>query len=121
MWEGVSMYLTRAAVKTTLGTIRELGAPASAIAIDFWYLLDEPELLATTYRMSPNLLYFVGEPVTFGIHPEDVGPFLERIGFHVREIADASTVEERYVRAGRRVAPGNYLVLAEIAASENHR
>jgi methyltransferase (TIGR00027 family) len=115
VWEGVSMYLTRAAVKATLAMVRDLGAPGSEIAIDFWYLLDDPDLRGTAYRMSANLLYFVGEPVTFGIHPEDVGPFLERLGFRVREIADAKAVEEGYVRDGRHVAPGNYLVLAAIA------
>jgi len=113
VWEGVSMYLTREAVKATLGTVRELGAPGSEITSDFWYLLDDPDLRGTAYRLSANFLYLVGEPVTFGIHPEDVGPFLDRLGFRVREIADAKAVEERYVRDARHVAPGNYLVDAE--------
>ncbi len=113
VWEGVSMYLTREAVKATLRTVREIGAPRSAIAMDFWYLLDQPDLVSTAYRMSPGLLYFVGEPVTFGIHPEDAGPFLDRLGFGVRELADAEALERRYVRDGRRVTPGMYLVHAE--------
>jgi len=113
VWEGVSMYLTREAVKATLRTVREVSAPRSEIAMDFWYLLDQPDLVSTAYRVSPGLLYFVGEPVTFGIHPEDAGPFLERLGFRIRDLADAATLERRYVRDGRRVTPGMYLLHAE--------
>lgn len=113
VWEGVSMYLTREAVKATLRTVAELGGPHTEIASDFWYLVDQPDLASTALRMSPSLLHLVGEPVTFGIHPEDVGPFLERLGFHVVELADAPMLEARYVRDGRRVTPGVYLVHAE--------
>jgi methyltransferase (TIGR00027 family) len=111
-WEGVSMYLTRSAVKATLMTVRHITAPRSELAMDFWHLLDAPDLIASAYRMSANLLSLLGEPVTFGIHPEDVGPFLERLGYRVRDLADAADLERRYVRDGRRVAPGSYLVHA---------
>ena len=112
VWEGVSMYLTRAAVKATLATIRDITAPRSDLAMDFWHLLDSPDLVATAYRMSANLLSLLGEPVTFGIHPEDVGPFLDRLGYRVLDLADSADLERRYVRDGRSVVPGNYLVHA---------
>ena len=112
VWEGVSMYLTRSAVKATLTTIRHITAPRSELAMDFWHLLDAPDLIATAYRMSANLLSLFGEPVTFGIHPEDVGAFLERLGYRVRDLADTADLERRYVHDGRRVAPGSYLVHA---------
>jgi methyltransferase (TIGR00027 family) len=112
VWEGVSMYLTRAAVKGTLTTIRTVSAPHSELAMDFWYFLDSPDLLSTAYRMSANLLSLLGEPVAFGIHPEDVGPFLAGLGYRIADLADASELESRYVRDGRRVVPGNYLVHA---------
>jgi methyltransferase (TIGR00027 family) len=113
VWEGVSMYLTREAVKGTLRTIHELGAPGSELVLDFWYLLDQPDLRSTAYRFSPNLLHLVGEPITFGIHPEDAGAFLERLGFRVRELVDATGLEKRYVRDARQVSPGLYMVDAE--------
>jgi methyltransferase (TIGR00027 family) len=112
VWEGVSMYLTRAAVKATLSTIRDLGGPRSGLAMDFWYLLDAPDLLASAYRMSANLLSLLGEPVTFGIHPEDAGAFLDRLGYRVVDLADAAELQRRYVSDDRRVAPGTYLVHA---------
>jgi methyltransferase (TIGR00027 family) len=112
VWEGVSMYLTRAAVKATLTTIRAIAAARSELAMDCWYFLDSPGLLTSAYRMSANLLSLLGEPVAFGIHPEDVGPFLARLGYRIRDLADAPELERRYIRDGRRVVPGNYLVHA---------
>ena len=112
VWEGVSMYLTRDAVKGTLTTMQELGGRGSELAMDFWYYLDQPSLLATVYRASTSFLSLLGEPITFGIHPEDAVPFLSRLGFRTLDVADASALEERYVTDRRRVAPGMYLVHA---------
>jgi methyltransferase (TIGR00027 family) len=114
VWEGVSMYLTRSAVKATLTTLRAITAPRSELAMDFWYLLDAPDLITSAYRMSANLLSLLGEPVTFGIHPEDVVPFLARLGYRVVDLADEASLEHRYVRDGRRVLPGSYLVHAQM-------
>lgn len=109
VWEGVSMYLTRKAVQSTLSTIRALSGRKSEVAMDFWYLLDSPDLISTAHRMSANLLYFLGEPMTFGIHPEDVGPFVERLGLKVGALADAAELERLYVRDERRVYPACYV------------
>jgi methyltransferase (TIGR00027 family) len=117
VWEGVSMYLTRSAVKATLTTIHAITAPRSELAMDFWYFLDSPDLLTTAYRMSANLLSLLGEPVAFGIHPEDVDPFLQRLGYRVSDLADATELERRYIRDGRSVIPGSYLVDASTLPS----
>ena len=117
VWEGVSMYLTRDAVKATLATIRDLTAARSELVMDYWHLLDSPDLLTSAYRLSANLLSLLGEPVTFGIHPEDVSPFLARLGYRVLDLADASELERRYVRDGRQVVAGSYLVHAATTGS----
>ena len=106
------MYLTREAVKATLAAMVALGGASSELAMDFWYLVDAPDLLSSAYRASTNALSLVGEPVTFGIHPEDAVAFLERQGFHVEEVADAATLQQRYVHDRRRVHPAMYLVHA---------
>ena len=108
-WEGVSMYLTRDAVRATLHTLAELCGPGSALAMDFWYRADRKDLRSTLLRMSPNLLDLLGEPVTFGIHPEDVGGFLQRAGWKADAVIEASELEERHTR-GRRVYPSCYCV-----------
>jgi hypothetical protein len=80
--------------------------------MDFWYLIDSPGILATAQRMGANLLALVGEPVTFGIHPEDVGPFLRRLGWKSAALADGTELERLYVQDGRRVQPGVYMAAA---------
>ncbi|MFO0725329.1 MAG: SAM-dependent methyltransferase [Myxococcota bacterium] len=115
-WEGVSMYLSRRAVEANFHTLAEIGGPGSQVVMDFWYLLDSPDVRATAHRLSPHLLHFLGEPITFGIHPEDVPQFLERNGLHLRALADATELESRYIKDGRHVYPANYVVNAEIGA-----
>lgn len=112
VWEGVSMYLTRNAVKTTLETLRTIGGPGSSLVMDLWYLPDEPDIVSTARRMSPNLLALLGEPVTFGLHPEDAAGFFARQGFRTREIADTTVLAERYFPPNVYIYPTNYLVHA---------
>jgi methyltransferase (TIGR00027 family) len=116
IWEGVSMYLTRKAVKATLTALARIAPAGSELVFDAWFLLDEPDLRATAYRLSANLLHVLGEPVTFSLHPEDAEAFLARHGFAVREIARAHDLERRYARRSRRhVHPACYLVHAAVA------
>jgi methyltransferase (TIGR00027 family) len=114
VWEGVSMYLTRTAVKQTLGEVRELVAPRSEIALDLWTFPEGSDFMATAHRLSASALDLIGEPVTFGIHPEDAQPFLERLGFRVLEIAEPALLKSRYVHDGRRVYEAAYLVHARV-------
>ena len=108
VWEGVSMYLTRSAIKQTLGLLRAMSAPASELVLDFWFLLDAPDVRAAAHRFSANLLHLLGEPVLFGIHPEDTGAFLEREGFELVDLAEPAALEQRYVRDRRVVYPANF-------------
>lgn len=112
LWEGVSMYLRRDVVKGTLAALHELGGPRSVLALDFWQLLDAPDLVATLHRASAALLSLVGEPVTFGIHPEDAEPFLGRLGWTLVDLAGPDVLAQRYVRDGRKVYPANFVVRA---------
>jgi methyltransferase (TIGR00027 family) len=114
VWEGVSMYLTREAVKSTLRRIRSVAGLGSQLAMDWWYLVDDPSVLGTAHRTGPAFLHVLGEPVTLSLHPEDVEAFLEREGYELLELADAATLQERYVRDDRHVYPALYLVLARM-------
>jgi methyltransferase (TIGR00027 family) len=112
VWEGVAMYLSREAVKHALTELRELSAAGSKIALDLWRLPEGGDLFSAATRLSANALDLIGEPVTFAIHPEDAGPFLERLAYRVLEIAESPTLEQRYVRDRRRVYGAAYLVHA---------
>ncbi len=112
VWEGVAMYLSRDAVKHTLTELREISAAGSKIALDLWRLPEGADVVSAAARLSANALDLIGEPVTFAIHPEDAGPFLQRLGYRVLEIAESPTLEQRYVRDHRRVYGAAYLVHA---------
>jgi methyltransferase (TIGR00027 family) len=112
VWEGVAMYLGRDAVKSTLTELREISAAGSEIALDLWQIPEGSDLLSAAHRLSANALRLVGEPVTFAIHPEDAGAFLNRLGYEVLEIADAPTFQSRYPRGRRPVYAPAYLVHA---------
>jgi methyltransferase (TIGR00027 family) len=120
VWEGVSMYLTRDAVKKTFATLAELSPADCEIAFDAWFLLDDPALRATLHRVSANLLSLLGEPVTFSLHPEDAGAFLAREGFELVDLARAPDLEQRYAQGGRRlhVVPSCYLAHARIRGGD---
>ena len=118
VWEGVPMYLTRAAVKATLGAVRELGDAGSRIAHDMWFLVDEPSPLGTARRTAPSALSLIGEPVTFGMHPEDYDHFLRRHGFRVVDLAFPSELQARYAPDTPAVLDDSlYVLTAERVAS----
>lgn len=112
VWEGVSMYLTREAVKATLRALRSVAGLGSELAMDWWYLVDDPSAMGTAHRTGPAFLHVLGEPVTLSLHPEDAPAFLERESYELVELADAAALEERFVRDERRIYPAVYLVLA---------
>ena len=112
VWEGVSMYLTRNTVRDTLHTIRAICGPGSELAMDFWYLLDTPDLASAAHRLSANFLQLLDEPMTFSMHPEDLVPFMEKIGLDIVDLANAAELEQRYVRDDRRIIPACYVVHA---------
>lgn len=112
VWEGVSMYLTRDAVKQTFALVRSISGAGSELCADFWFLLDSPDLRAAAHRVSASLLHMLGEPVLFGIHPEDAPPFLRSLGFHVDDLGTAPVLAERYVKDGRDVYPAMFVLRA---------
>src|SRR5206468_13091180 len=67
VWEGVSMYLDRAAVESTLSTLNDVCGSGSALAMDFWRHLpvrtsgDRLRVLAT------RSFSLIGEPPTFAV------------------------------------------------------
>lgn len=114
VWEGVSMYLTRAAVKATLTALRDLCGSGSRLCMDVWHLVDDPGPLGTIRRSAPGALSLIGEAVTFGIHPEEVGFFLERHGWTLVDVATSDALVERFT-GGRPLDPSLYLLTARRA------
>jgi methyltransferase (TIGR00027 family) len=107
VWEGVTNYLTPAAVDQTLGAVRGLAATAAGSLLVFTYV--DRAVLAGDRSRFPEARRWVegvrrrGEPWRFGLDPAEVSEFLSHRGFGL--IGDVSTAEagERYFRPlGRR-------------------
>jgi methyltransferase (TIGR00027 family) len=118
VWEGVPMYLTRAAVKATLDAVHALSGDRSQIAHDMWHLVDDPGPMGTARRSAPGALSLIGEPVTFGIHPEEYGYFLSLHGFRIVDLALASELHARYAPDTRAAVDDSmYVLTAERVSS----
>lgn len=116
-WEGVPMYLTRAAVTTTLDAVHGLGGPGSQLAHDMWHLVDDPGLAGTARRIAPGALSLIGESITFGVHPEDYGRLLEHHGLRIVDLAFASELQARYAPKVRAALDDSLYVLVAEQAS----
>lgn len=112
VWEGVSMYLRRAAVVSTLEALHAIGGPGSILAMDFWFYLDDPGLPATLHRAGASLLSVLGEPITFALHPDEAPHFVARHGWRVVDLANPAELVRRYVHDGRRIYPSNAVLVA---------
>jgi methyltransferase (TIGR00027 family) len=111
VWEGVCMYLTRAAVKATLRGVWDAVGPGSTLAMDAWYLVDDPSPRGTAERVVPAALSAIGEAVTFGIHHEEMPFFMSRLGWDVVDVATTEDLAARYA-GGRGIMGSMYLLTA---------
>jgi methyltransferase (TIGR00027 family) len=120
VWEGVTMYLPRAAVEASLHTMRALSGPGSRLALDFLAPPRGKGLRARIRRVSPRLLRLLNEPIAFTASPEGATDLLAACGWRAIDQADADELARRYVPPGRRTYPDLYVVTAE-ADSWNDR
>lgn len=111
VWEGVAMYLTRAAVTDTLAALADLVGPGSELAMDMCYVIDDPSLLGSANRSALNVLSLIGEAITFPIHPDEVGFFLGRFGWGLVETTDHDQLRARYA-PDRSMPPSGYVLAA---------
>jgi methyltransferase (TIGR00027 family) len=107
VWEGVSNYLTPAAVDQTLGAVHGLAATAAGSLLVFTYV--DRAVVAGDRSRFPEARRWVkgvrrrGERWRFGLAPAEVAEFLSRRGFGLIGDLSAAQAGERYFRPlGRR-------------------
>jgi methyltransferase (TIGR00027 family) len=97
IWEGVTNYLTEAAVTAILSWI---GGCASGTSVVFTYvhagLLDGSESFEGGDQILRNVRV-LGEPWTFGLYPDRVASFLASRGLGLEEDAGADDYRRRYL------------------------
>jgi len=116
IWEGVTIYLMREAVVSTLSALAGLCGPGSTLALDGLAFPDRPDWLSTWRRTSPQLLGLLGEPITFVLHPDDLPAFASRQGWQVRDIAPMNELGRRYLPGSDLDAPMYIALLARSSA-----
>lgn len=114
-WEGVSPYLTRGAVDTTLGALAEVCGAGSVLAMDFWQRVGGLGIYQLRVR-AEHAMHLIGEPIGFAIDAGTVDTLLGPRGFEVLDLADGREMTARYATGGRRCDPGMYVVAARLGA-----
>lgn len=79
IWEGVTAYLTRAAVETTLRAVAERSAPGSRIALT--YVRPSEHMGERIDKLAVLLAHLVGEPVHARYQRPEMAALLADLGF----------------------------------------
>jgi methyltransferase (TIGR00027 family) len=114
VWEGVAPYLDEAAVSATLTALSELCGDGSELAMDMWDGVGGSGPLSAVRRLGALAIALVGEPVTFGVEPDEVSELLEAHGFSVSDLAGSREMTERYATLGRRCPESIYVLAATL-------
>ena len=113
-WEGVSMYLSRAAVLDTLGSLAWLCGSGSVLAMDFWQDVAGRAPYDRLRRTAVRSMRLIGEPITFALPHAEVTGFLRPTGFATHDVATAPRMTSRYATGGRSCDDGMYVVAATL-------
>jgi methyltransferase (TIGR00027 family) len=116
-WLGVTIYLTRDAIRRTLAALPTL-APGSAVVFDYTVPADSLPAPARAARAGMAARAAdAGEPWLTYFEPDEVASELRALGFTVREDVGPDQAIERYFRTrddGLRPGTGAHLVHATI-------
>ena len=97
--EGVTMYLSKDAVESTLQFVSDVSGSDSMVVFDHIYagvLRGENKYYGEKgmYKRTAK----VGEEWTFALEENEAEPFLNKFGFAVKDCCNAHELEERYFR-----------------------
>jgi methyltransferase (TIGR00027 family) len=107
LWEGVTNYLTEAAVDTTLRWCAR-ASPGSLLLFTYVHrdVLTRPGAFIGTERLFASLAK-VGEKLTFGIEPSELPEFLAKRGLFLESDVGAAEYRERYFKDAARKMRGH--------------
>jgi O-methyltransferase involved in polyketide biosynthesis len=106
------MYLTRAAVDTTLDGLASVCGAGSVVSLDFWQRVRGPG--GPLRPAVESAMRWIGEPITFAIGAAEAPALLSRHGFDVVDLAEGEEMTSRYATGGRRCDPGMYVLAARL-------
>lgn len=118
LWEGVTNYLTEAAVT---GMLDWIGTTAPGSRVVFTYIqagvLEGSVEFDGGAQLVANVRW-LGEPWTFGLHPGAVGAFVARSGLRLCEDLGADDYRRRYLGAAMPGYRFYRIAVAEVPSRE---
>lgn len=114
VWEGVSPYLTRAAVDDTLAALSRVCGTGSVVAMDFWQRVGGFGVYEMRLAVERSMR-LIGEPIGFTVTPASVETLLGAHGFELIDVADGAEMTARWATGGRTCDRGLYVVAARLA------
>jgi methyltransferase (TIGR00027 family) len=120
LWEGVTNYLTEAAVDTTLRWCSR-AAPGSLLLFTYVHrdVLTRPSAFVGTERLFASLEK-VGEKLTFGIEPRQLPEFLAQRDLSLESDVGAAEYRERYFHEAARKMRGHEFYRVALARVGKH-
>jgi methyltransferase (TIGR00027 family) len=120
LWEGVTNYLTEAAVDTTLRWCSR-ASPGSLLLFTYVHrdVLTRPSAFMGTKNLFASLER-VGEKLTFGIEPSQLPEFLAERGLSLESDLGAAEYRERYFGDAARKMRGHEFYRVALARVGNH-
>ena len=107
LWEGVTNYLTEAAVETSLQWCSR-AAPSSVLIFTYVHrdVLTNPGAFVGTGRLFASLAK-AGEQLTFGLDPKTLPDFLATRGLHLERDVGAAEYRQLYLKDAARKIRGH--------------
>jgi methyltransferase (TIGR00027 family) len=123
VWEGVTQYLTRGAVDSTLSVVRSLAGQDGLLIMTYVDVraLHEPSPFPEARRWV-RAVAGAGEPWTFGLLPGDVPAFFADRGFVLRQDVSMLDASLHYAKSAERREQGSALyrvAITEIAGTDS--
>jgi len=104
IWEGVVMYLTREAMRSTLAAIAGRSAKGSTLIVNYH--------AGGRGFIAQLILRFIGEPQISFWTPAEMAADLRAAGFEVREDSGSADWNQRFARGGARVNRTTFMRIA---------
>lgn len=98
LWEGVTYYLTEAAIKDTLSFIKVLSGPATNVAFDYFLkgVISGDKELYGAMEIQREVRKS-GEPFHFGLDEGEINSFLSENGFEIISHYSPEEFEKKYL------------------------
>jgi O-methyltransferase involved in polyketide biosynthesis len=102
-WLGVTMYLTRPAIKGTWRALRTVAARGSELVFDFIHPQAFSPSASEQGRKILERARAIGEPIITGLDPATLGAALSETGWTLIEQLDPAEIHRRYFAARGRL------------------